>query len=190
VPRAGLTRDRIAATAAEVADEAGLERLTLAAVAQRLAVSAPALYKHVPGLDALRRDVAVLALRELTVSLTAATVGKAGADALSGLATAYRDYARRHPARLQASVRAPEQGDDEHAQAADAALAILTAVLAGYGVRDDDMVDALRVLRAGVHGFAAVESAGGFGLPRDVDATFERYVETLDAGLRSWATRG
>ena len=36
VPRAGLTHERIAVTAAEVADEVGLERLTLAAVAQRL----------------------------------------------------------------------------------------------------------------------------------------------------------
>ena len=52
VPRAGLNPDRIAAVAAEVADEVGLERLTLAMVASRLGVSGPALYKHVAGLDA------------------------------------------------------------------------------------------------------------------------------------------
>src|SRR4051812_50226135 len=61
MPRAGLTRARVASVAAEVADEVGLERLTLAAVAQRLGVSGPALYKHVAGLDALQRDVAVVA---------------------------------------------------------------------------------------------------------------------------------
>ena len=74
-----------------------------------------------------------------------------------------------------------------HDAASDAALAVLVAVLSGYGVRDDDMVDALRVVRAGLHGFAVIETARGFGLPHAIDTSFARYVETLDAGLRSWA---
>jgi AcrR family transcriptional regulator len=186
--RAGVTRERVALTAAELADEVGLERLTLAAVAQRLGVSGPALYKHVAGLDALRRDIAVLALRELTAALSAATIGRAGTDALRGLAGAYRDYARAHPGRLAASLRAPAPGDEEHDATSDAALAVLVAVLRGYGVADADLIDALRTVRAALHGFSAVEAAGGFGLPHDVDATYARYVDTLDAGLRSWST--
>ena len=118
MPRAGLTRARVASVAADVADEVGLERLTLAAVAQRLGVSGPALYKHVAGLDALQRDV---------------------------------------------------------------------AVLKGYGIREEDMVDALRIMRASLHGFAVLDTSGGFGLPREVEATYARYIDTLDAGLRSWA---
>ncbi|HEX6024333.1 MAG TPA: TetR-like C-terminal domain-containing protein [Solirubrobacter sp.] len=181
MPRAGLTPERIAATAAEVADAVGLERLTLAAVAQRLGVSGPAIYKHRAGLDELQRDVAVLAVRELTAELSAATVGRAGRDALHALADAYRAYAKRHPGRIAASVRAPS--DPEHIAASDAALAVLNGVLRGYGLEND--VDALRTLRAGLHGFVVLELAGGFGLPRDVDATYERYVDALDAGLRS-----
>lgn len=186
MPRAGVTRERIAAEAAELADEVGLEAVTLSAIAQRLGVSGPAMYKHVAGVDALRRDLAVLAVGELTAALTAAAVGRAGADALRGVAGAYRAYARAHPGRLAASVRAPAPGDEEHAAASERALAVLVAVLRGYGIGDDDMVDALRTLRAAFHGFAVVEMAGGFGQPREVDATYDRYVDTLDAGLRSW----
>jgi AcrR family transcriptional regulator len=187
MPRAGLTRARVASVAAEVADEVGLERLTLAAVAQRLGVSGPALYKHVAGLDALQRDVAVLAIGELTAALSAATVGRSGSDALRGLADAYRAYAGAHPGRLAASVRAPAPGDAEHAAASERALAVLVAVLKGYGIREEDMVDALRIMRASLHGFAVLDTSGGFGLPRDVEATYARYIDTLDAGLRSWA---
>jgi AcrR family transcriptional regulator len=176
--------------AADVADEVGLERLTLASVAQRLGVSGPALYKHVAGLDALQRDVAVLALGELTAALSAATVGRSGADALRGLAEAYRAYGGAHPGRLAASVRAPAPGDAEHAAAGERALAVLVAVLSGYGIRDEDMLDALRILRASLHGFAVLDLGGGFGLPRDVEATYARYVATLDAGLRSWTLTG
>jgi AcrR family transcriptional regulator len=61
MPRAGLNRERIAAQAAVVADDMGFDRLTLAAVAARCGVSLPGLYKHVSGLDAVKRDVGVLA---------------------------------------------------------------------------------------------------------------------------------
>ena len=186
MPRAGVTRAGITAVAAELADEVGLDSVTLAAIAQRLGVSGPAMYKHVAGLDALRRDLAVLAVDEIAAALSAAAVGRSGTDALRGLAYAYRAYAKAHPGRLAASVRAPAPGDEEHAAASDRALAVLVAVLRGYGIREADTVDALRTLRAALHGFAVLEAAGGFGLPRDVDATYERYVATLDAGLRSW----
>ena len=107
MPRAGLNRERIAQQAAAVADETGLDRLTLAAVAARCGVSLPGLYKHVDGLDAVKRDIAVLAVRELTAELAQAAAGLAGRDALVALSRAYRGYARAHPGRYAATVRAP-----------------------------------------------------------------------------------
>src|SRR6266446_2747839 len=65
MPRAGLTPERIIWQAATVADEVGLDRLTLAAVAQRCGVSLPGLYKHVSGLDEVRRGIALVGVREL-----------------------------------------------------------------------------------------------------------------------------
>src|SRR5205814_2140053 len=114
VPRAGLNAERVAAEAAAVADEVGLDRLTLAAVAQRLGVSLPSLYKHVRGLDGLRRDLSVLSVRELTGVLSAAAVGRSGRDGLVAIAAAYREYARAHPGRAAATVRAPDPGDAEY----------------------------------------------------------------------------
>src|SRR6202012_1329565 len=81
MPRAGLNRERIAAQAAVVADEMGFDRLTLAAVAARCGVSLPGLYKHVSGLEAVKRDVAVLSIRDLTAALAGAAAGLARRDA-------------------------------------------------------------------------------------------------------------
>ncbi|MEV1143797.1 TetR family transcriptional regulator, partial [Micromonospora sp. NPDC049799] len=53
MPRAGLTPQTVVRAAADLADEVGLDRLTLAAVAARLGVALPSLYKHVRGADAL-----------------------------------------------------------------------------------------------------------------------------------------
>ena len=188
MPRAGLSPAVVAGEAAVVADEVGWEQLTLAAVAERLGVRLPSLYKHVDGLAGLRRDVTVLALGELGGAMSEATVGKAGPDALHAMATAYRAYGVAHPGRYAATVRAPAPGDTEHAAGADAVLRVVLAVLAGYGLNGDDAIDATRALRAGLHGFVVLETGGGFGLPQDVDRSFRRLVAGLDSALGRWSS--
>ena len=186
MPRVGLTPQRVVEEAGAVADASGLDRLTLAAVAERFGVAIPSLYKHVNGLDGLRRDLAVQAVRELTDALSRAAVGRARRDALHAMAGAYRAYATAHPGRYAASVRAPAPGDTEHQAAADDALTVFRAVLAGYGINGADAIDAIRGLRAALHGFVALEAAGGFGLPQSVDASYHRLVDALDAALTAW----
>jgi AcrR family transcriptional regulator len=173
--------------AAIVADEVGLERLTLAAVAERFGVALPSLYKHVRGRDGLRRDLAVLGVRELTVALSRAAVGRSRADALRSMARAYRDYARAHRGLYAASVRAPSADDAEHMEVNRDALAVVQAVLAGYHITGADTIDAIRALRAALHGFVTLEAEGGFGLPQSLDASFTRLADAFDAAFSNWA---
>ena len=186
MPRAGLNRERVVELATAVADDVGFDRLSLAAVAERAGVRLPSLYKHIESLDGLRRDVAVRALDELAAAVAPALSGRAGGEALRALAGAYRDYARRHPGRYAATVRAPLAGDEAHAAAAESVLRLVYAVLAGYGLDGDDAVDATWSLRASLHGFVVLETSGGFGLPRDVDRSFDRLVDALDRALADW----
>jgi AcrR family transcriptional regulator len=184
--RAGLNRAKLVAEAAEVADELGFDKLTLAAVAERVGVRLPSLYKHVDSLDALRQGVAAQATGELAGVMTDAAVGRAGPDALHAVATAYRDYGRAHPGRYAATVRAPDPVDEAHTAAADAILRVVFAILAGYGIAGDDAVDATRALRAGLHGFVTLEAAGGFGLPREIDRSYARWLDAEDRTLGEW----
>jgi AcrR family transcriptional regulator len=185
VPRVGLTRAQVAAVAADLADAHGLDALSLSAVAKQVGVSQPALYKHLSGIDELRRAVAALAVEELAGILHTARDGRRGRDALLATLIAYRSWATRHPGRAAAVVRAPEPDDADHLRAATAAVGELFAVLADYGLEGEDAIHAVRQLRACLHGFVTLEAAGGFGLPESVDETFRRMVDILDAGLRA-----
>jgi len=186
VPRAGLSRAVVVTEAARVADEVGLERLTLAAVAGRLGVRLPSLYKHIAGLEALQVHLAAAAGRELAAELSAATVGRSKGDALLAMAHAYRAFALRRPGAYAATLRAPEDGDEEHQAAAMAVLQVVLSVLAGFGLEGEDAIDAVRGLRALLHGFVAIEAAGGFKLPQDLDRSYRRLVQTYADTLSTW----
>lgn len=185
--RAGLTQARVVEAAATLVDAHGLGPLGLATLARELGVKTPSLYNHVASLDALHRELSLLALRELAADLAAAAVGRSREAALRALASAYRSYARQHPGRYAFSVRAPEADDGEHLAAAAAVLDVVTAALSGYNLTGDDAVDAVRALRAALHGWAGLEAAHGFGMPRDVDESFDRMVDSFDIILASWS---
>jgi AcrR family transcriptional regulator len=186
VPRAGLTPAIVVEAAARLVDEVGPEKLTLASLAQRLGVALPSLYKHIRGLDALLQKVSALATAELAAELSDAAVGRSGTDAVRALAAAYRDYARRHPGRYLTTQWVPDPGDPQHVAAGERAVNVLYAVLRGYGLSGDDAVDATRAVRSAMHGFIVLEAGGGFGLPRDVDRSFDQMVTALDIALRHW----
>jgi AcrR family transcriptional regulator len=179
VPRAGLDAEAVVAAAAELADAEGLEAVTLARLAARLNVRAPSLYAHVDGgLPDLRRRLAARGAQQLGAALQAAVAGRAGADALTALARVYRAYAREHPGLYAATQRAPDVGE-----AGGAVVDTVVAVLRGYGLEGDEAVHATRVVRAALHGFAALETGEGFGIPLAVDASFDRLIAVLDRGL-------
>jgi AcrR family transcriptional regulator len=176
----------VRAVAADVADEVGWDALTLATVASRLGVSVPSLYKHVDGLAEVRRLVTVAAVTELADRLTNAAVGRAGPDALGPLASTYREFASQHPGQYTATIVAPAADDQVHLAASDRVLMPVLAMIAGYGISRANSIDAARTLRASLHGFVSLELAGGFGLPDDVDASFEQLVGSLDRSLATW----
>jgi AcrR family transcriptional regulator len=187
MPRAGLSAGRVVDEAIALADEVGLDNLTLAAVAERLGVRLPSLYKHVAGMPALQREITIRAKVEVTRILSRATVGKARGDALRALATAYTAWAQEHPGLYAASVRAPRSDDVEDQRVSESGVEVLFDVFAGYGLDAATAIDAVRTLRAGLHGFMALEAAGAFGLDRPLDKSIDWMLDTLDASLAATA---
>jgi AcrR family transcriptional regulator len=187
MPRAGLSEARVVDEAELIADEIGLQRLTLAALAERLGVRQPSLYKHIDGMPALQRSLAVRAKNELAHVLARAAVGRERGDAIAAISHAYRMWALEHPGRYAAAQRAPIAGDADDEAASRALVQIVADVLAGYQLRDDDAIDAIRALRATLHGFVTLEAGGGFGLPVDVDRSFAALVRGLITALENWS---
>jgi AcrR family transcriptional regulator len=170
-------------SAASLADEQGLDAVTLGALALRLGVRTPSLYNHIAGLSGLRCELALLGIRELSRRLARAALGTSGDDAVRSIALAYRAFAREHPGLYAASLR-PDVRDPEQQEAGREVVDIALAVLAPYGLRGDAAIHAVRGLRSALHGFASLEAAGAFDLPLDRDQSFEYLICLFISGLR------
>jgi AcrR family transcriptional regulator len=165
-------------------DREGPQGLSLAALATKLKVKPPSLYNHVQGLPGLERALTLRGLGELSEALRNAAVGRAGTEALRAIAHAYRAFAKRHPGLYTMTLRSQEGKDEELQAAAWQAVEVVLRVLQAFDLKGDEAIHATRCFRSALHGFVALETTGGFGLPLEIDVSFERFLTLLDCGLR------
>ncbi|MFC7730220.1 TetR/AcrR family transcriptional regulator [Actinomadura keratinilytica] len=184
MPRAGLSTEAVVDAAIGIVDAHGPGALTLAAVAKAAGVATPSLYKHVRNLAELRDLVTRRVMEELTERLQRAAMGRSRDDAVRAVMQAYRSYVADHPSRYAAMSQQPLT-DPHMALAGERLLEVVLAVLRGYGLDGPDLIHAARCLRSAVHGFAVLETMGAFGLPEDLETSYDLLVRMVVGGLRA-----
>ena len=186
-PRGGLDKALIVQAAAGLINNEGINALTLNRLARKLNVQPPSLYNHVEGLPGLMRELALLNAQQLYTAFANAAVGKSGEEALLSMAQAYRGYIKEYPGLYSAGLRAQSShtsGDSVLLKAEEKVVMVAKAVVESFGLSGDDALHAVRGFRSLVHGFATLESSGGFGLPLDCDESFRRLVLMMSRGLQ------
>jgi AcrR family transcriptional regulator len=158
--------------ARELLEAEGPDALSMRRIAARLGIRAPSLYKHVSDKQALEAALISDGFEE-SAELFEAAVRDAD-DPLAALATAYRDFARRHQHlyRLMTERPLPRErltpGVEERAAA---------PVLAAAGDPDTG-----RAVWAFAHGMTILELNGRFPPGADLDAAWSRGLEAFRMG--------
>ena len=187
--RPGLDRRALVGEAAALADERGLDFVTLSNLAARLNVRAPSLYNHIESADELQRQLSLFALQALGDEIARAAIGRNGSAGLIAIANAYRTFAKQHPGVYGATLRAIRPDDAAAAEISGRMLDVLQAILAPFDLDEDRSIHAMRGFRSLVHGFVSLEAASGFGLRQNIDESFafvlRSFIAGLDAGTSS-----
>ena len=163
--------EAIVLAAADLLESGGLAGLTMNAVAERVGVRPPSLYKRVQGRDQLIRLVAEATLLQLAARLDSESTA-------AGMAAAFRAFGHERPAAFQL-VMMPPAGtplpDREFGAAASAAILRVAAELAG----EQNALSAARTFTAWAAGFISMELNGGFRLGGDVDEAWDYGVAAI-----------
>jgi AcrR family transcriptional regulator len=186
MPRSGLNPVVVTEAAAALADEVGLDQLSMGLLAERLGVKTPSLYKHVASQADLAHRIGVLAMNDFADAIRDAIQGRSGRDALDAGARAMRAYVLEHRGRYAAANLARPTGpDDPLVPAVTRVLDSWAAMLRGYDLDPEQEIHALRMLRSTLHGFATLEEMGGFQIGAANDTSFAWVVAFLDRGLEA-----
>ncbi len=169
-PRGESRRDEIVARALELLEQDGPEAVSMRAIAARIGIKAPSLYKHYRDKEAL--EVAMIAAGFRSSAQAFMSAIEDADDPLAALAAAYRswDLAHRHLYRLMTH----RSLDREALPAGVEEAAALPVVRVAGGDRAR-----ARALWAFAHGMTSLELAERFPADADLDAAWAAGVAAL-----------
>lgn len=186
--RARTTTADIVAAGRELLEAGGLDAVTMQAIAERVGVRGPSLYKRFPNRAAVISAIGAAAVDDLALELEPLTGGPDPAAALRAIAIAYRAFAHANPRayelvfmNLPADARPPADRN------ALAAAPVLT--LAERLVGPDRALEAARLVTAFAHGFISMELSGAFRLGGDIDDAYRYGVGVLVDALAGQINR-
>jgi AcrR family transcriptional regulator len=170
-PTAGSVSDarrtEILVVARELLESGGEAAVTMRAIASRLGIRAPSLYKHFADKEAIEVELIAVGFTELAEALETAV--SAGTEPLADVARAYRAWALAHPHLYRLATDRPLPRDRLPAGVEDRAARPLLDAIGG------DLAGA-RAVWGMAHGLVSLELAGRFPPGADIDAAWEAGV--------------
>jgi AcrR family transcriptional regulator len=185
-PKVALDKETIMNAAAQLANEYGIENVTLASLAKKLQIKSPSLYNHFDGLPGVRRELAIFSLEKLYNSMSEASIGKqAGEEAVLTISEAYLSFARNNPGLYEAALSAPDAADEEVYNAGKKVVDLVVSSIEPFELKNEDAIHVVRGLRSVMHGFASLDQKGGFGLSLDLNDSYKLAVKVFLDGLNN-----
>jgi AcrR family transcriptional regulator len=184
MPAKAKTSDtEIVAAALALINEAGADNLSMLAVAQKVGVRGPSLYKHFADRAALLRAAETQLFQELGTVLKDAASAGGESDAAKRMAFAYRAFAKRNPRAYALLFASGFEGGQAAAIRQEAAQPVIELLLRVFHNDFNAALSAARAMTALCHGFVSMELAGAFRLGGDIDRAFAEGVEAVLAGI-------
>ncbi|MEH7072939.1 TetR/AcrR family transcriptional regulator [Neobacillus drentensis] len=182
-PKIGLELSFIIEAAGKLADEHGVNAVTLANLAKKLGIRPPSLYNHFDGLSGLRKKLAIYGIDKLYEAMANAADGVSGTETVLAVSQAYVDFARRHPGMYEATLLAPNPEDVDVQQAGAKIVDLSVRILQAYQLEGERALHAVRGLRSILHGFSALEQKGGFKMSLDLNESLFISIKALLTGM-------
>ena len=170
---ARLSRDGVLRAAMRIADEGGLEAVTMQRIGEQVGAEAMSLYRHVRNKDDVLDGIVDLVFDEIEVPLAQAD----WRTAMRERANSARAVLRRHPwaIGLMESRSVPGPANMRHHDA-------VLGVLARAGFSSEMAVHAYNLLDSFIYGFALQERGMPFGTPEEMEALGESMFRDEAAG--------
>jgi AcrR family transcriptional regulator len=179
----GLNQDTIVREAAAICDEYGVEKLSIAALADRLGVRPPSLYNHIKSLDEVYRLMALMGARLWTEAIREAVNSSADENKIRELAHASRAFARDEPTLFFCATRKFSSADEAYMEAAMPMVAIADDILSHVALDPAKKRLAEYLFRCLIAGFITLEANNGLQPAEDLDSLYDELIDLAASSL-------
>lgn len=177
-----VTKTAVIQAASDIADEKGLNNVSLKVVAERLNIRTPSLYNHIENLDDLLREVAHNGMRTMNQRMVQAAIGKSGDTAIKAVAIEYLNYMIEHCGIYETIQWATWHGTDETAKIFCEYTDLLKTLILSCNFGTENVTEILNLLTGFLHGYTTLQLRYAFSEPEKVRRELTIALDTVLVG--------
>ena len=170
------TKEAVIKATSDLADEKGLNNVSLKAVAQKLNIRTPSLYN-------LLFEVATNGMRDMNERMMKIAVGKIGKEAIKLVSIEYLNYMIEHPGVYETIQWAVWHGTEETATIFNNYLSLLTTLIQSCSLNKDKTLEILNMLTGIIHGYTTLQFGNAFSASDKVRFELAEAIDTLFVGI-------
>ena len=173
-----------------MANQMGMENMTLKMLADDLGVKTPSLYNHIDGLEDLKMQLMIYGWKQMEERIIQSVIGISGYDAIKAGCYAFYEYATENPGIFNAMLWYNKSQNAETMEATSGLFSVLFKITSSLNISEENCNHIIRTLRGFLEGFSLLVNNGAFGNPISISDSFELSVNVLVEGIKTLEEKG
>lgn len=186
MPRVGLTREKVIERAAELANEKGIEAVTITTLAQYLGIKKPSLYNHIEGPENLRRQIMLYGWKYISGCMVENIKEENPKEALKEYGRGVYRYAIDNPGVFEAMLWYNKYENEELREVTEGLYQFFFKQTDKLGINRVMANHLLRTYRALLEGFLLLVVHDSFGNPISIEESFEITLDVFIRGIEQY----
>ncbi len=186
--RAGLDKNIIVKKTAQMANEIGIENVTLKMLADNLNIQTPSLYNHIKSLEDLQKELMIYGWNQMAEVILNAVAGVSGYDALEALCYAFYRYAVQNPGIFNAMLWYNKYQNKVMLDSTERIFSIVYKITSSLNIPKETCNHLIRTFHGFLEGFSLLVNNTAFGNPSSIDDSFDLSLKVLIAGIKRLET--
>ena len=183
--RMGLDKNAVISRAAQLANDIGLDNITLKALANDLNIQPPSLYYHIGGLEDLKKELMIYGWLQMEDQILEAVAGISGYDAIEVICREFVKYATENPGVFNAMLWYNKFENDKTNNATKKLFSVVFKVFSSLNISQEDSDHLMRTFRSFLEGFALLVNHNAFGNPISINDSLDLSLKVLMAGMKT-----
>lgn len=179
-----VTKSAVMEATSNIADENGLNNVSLKAVAERLNIRTPSLYNHIHSLDDLLREVGHKGMMDMNERMMKAAIGTYGGTAIKAVAVEYLNFMIEHPGVYEIIQWTSWNGNDKTAEIFNNYASLLTTLVLSCNLKKESTENIVNLITGIIHGYTTLQLRHAFTQPDKVRSELSDTIDTVLLGIQ------
>lgn len=184
MPRAGLSKEEILQKAIELANEKGIDYLSVTTLSEYLGIKKPSLYYHAKTVKEVIQWIMIYGWQKVSTKIVAKAKDTDPETSMKKYARLFYKFAKANPGVFEAMLWYNKYSSEELKNATEGLYKFFFNQTGKMGISKKKANHLLRTFRAFLEGFILLEAHNSFGNPVSVKESFEISLQVLIEGMK------